>query len=252
MQYQKENAVSGNRERRGKRSVFTLIELLVVIAIIAILAAMLLPALKSARNKAHAVSCINKIKNVVIGFQLYVSDCGEAPAGVGNTKYIFNQQDLARGRLGSYLQVPLKYDGNISGATHSTRVPPVVACPSGGVDGTTGLTRIDKSDSPNISYGFCRNLCYIRPEDGMVKTVISVKEVARPSGYFLLSDIGKDGIYPPVTSEFFGGDNIYLRGMIAFRHNKTSNFAFLDGHVAPKRYIDIRTDAAGRIYADRF
>ncbi|MBR2910924.1 MAG: prepilin-type N-terminal cleavage/methylation domain-containing protein, partial [Lentisphaeria bacterium] len=56
------------------RSAFTLIELLVVIAIIAILAAMLMPALQKARESARQTSCINQVRQVAQGYNLYADD----------------------------------------------------------------------------------------------------------------------------------------------------------------------------------
>ena len=57
-----------------KKKNFTLIELLIVIAIIAILAGMMLPALKSARDKAMSVSCLNSLKQTGTAQAMYSTD----------------------------------------------------------------------------------------------------------------------------------------------------------------------------------
>ena len=62
---------------RLSKSGFTLIELLVVIAIIAILAAILFPVFARARESARRTACISNVKQIGLGWMMYVQDYDE-------------------------------------------------------------------------------------------------------------------------------------------------------------------------------
>ncbi|MBX3734740.1 MAG: DUF1559 domain-containing protein [Verrucomicrobiae bacterium] len=59
-----------------RRAAFTLVELLVVIAVVAVLAGLLLPALASARSRAHRAVCQSNLHQMGLGIQMYADDHG--------------------------------------------------------------------------------------------------------------------------------------------------------------------------------
>lgn len=62
---------------------FSLVELLVVIAIIAILAALIFPAFSRAKDRARALSCASRLKEIGLAMDMYVSDHNIYPAALG-------------------------------------------------------------------------------------------------------------------------------------------------------------------------
>jgi len=63
----------------GHRTAFTLIELLVVIAIIAILAALLFPSLHRANESGRRSHCMNNLRQIGLGIQMYRQDYNDRP-----------------------------------------------------------------------------------------------------------------------------------------------------------------------------
>jgi len=91
-------------QHRSSGTGFTLIELLVVIAIIAILAAMLLPALSKAKMKGQEAVCRSNLKQMGLGFQLYLTDFGKSYP-IAYTKDQFWMAKVMRDAPGNRLRI---------------------------------------------------------------------------------------------------------------------------------------------------
>ncbi|MBN2594014.1 MAG: prepilin-type N-terminal cleavage/methylation domain-containing protein [Sedimentisphaerales bacterium] len=59
---------------KTKQKGFTLIELLLVISVIALLIALLIPALRSARERAHRVVCLSNVKQLTLAWLAYAEE----------------------------------------------------------------------------------------------------------------------------------------------------------------------------------
>lgn len=93
------------------RKGFTLIELLVVIAIISILASMLLPALAQARDKARSMVCLNNLKQIGVGWQLYLDENRGIFPGPHFTD--------STNQYSRWMPIPAYYSGAISAMTQA-------------------------------------------------------------------------------------------------------------------------------------
>jgi len=99
----KQTVGTGCGTRTGARRVFafTLLELLVVIAIIAILATLLLPVLSAAKKRAGQAQCINNLKQLGLGMQMYIDDNRDRFPGMASEHSGFQAADWIYWRITS-------------------------------------------------------------------------------------------------------------------------------------------------------
>ncbi len=243
--------------RRG----FTLIELLVVIAIIAILAAMLLPALASAKRKAQQVGCLNNLKQLGLGFMLYVPDYGnvmpsDASHGAGwhHEDWIYWQggAGLLTPAVGGQISPPL-VQGQIASvinwtSTNVSSANSVFRCP-GDLDnaGRNSMTIESWAPPYNYSYSLSQNGDGIH-SNGVASTWIpgywvpvKYTSIRHPSDLIMLAEEPSDTTaaeMPPGGPYKILDDGRWAAGVntITLRHSGKGNITFADGHAQLELY----------------
>jgi len=184
---------------------FTLIELLVVIAIIAILAALLLPALSTAKAKAHTTTCLGNLKQWGFATQLFALENDDrlpkdgAPNGLSVNEgwYI----DLPRMlRQPTYQEMPWRTNANADlGRT-------IWLCPA----------NHRRSNGDNL-FHYCLNAHVNASGAG---NQVRLSRISQPSATVWLFDNGK---LAGVAQQ----NNVHSN-----LHSAGANFTFLDGHAA--------------------
>jgi prepilin-type N-terminal cleavage/methylation domain-containing protein/prepilin-type processing-associated H-X9-DG protein len=206
-----------------QRKGFTLIELLVVLAVIAILAAILLPALSGAKAKAQHIVCLNNLKQLTLGWLLYIDDHedffppndgagngGSFPGSwvVGNAKTDLNTDNIKQGVLFPY-----------------AKNADIYRCPAdkSTVTGNLDLRRFR-------SYSLSGYLA----APGHLQRYPDIR-VPGTDSVFVFIDEESNSIEDGIFGLFRAPESKWIN-MAADRHRRMGSLSFADGHVSKIRW----------------
>lgn len=254
-----------------KRPGFTLIELLIVIAIIALLTALLIPVLHGSRQRARALLCGSRIKQLTLGLTMYENDNQTFPHG-----FFDSFTPPQGGYVGSptYDRMGWWWFHFLEG--YNDMDSAIFRCPSKSL-GHPRLQSCILYGNYGVNLSICRS-----PDDTQsrseefVGTPLANSDIPQPSRTLLIVDCGYSMISwwhatevpPPTPASSPGEATAYVSGLeinknrkllpgqqrdaLYGRHpNKTVNIGFADGHISATKADDLFVEKTADAYTNR-
>ncbi len=195
--------------KNGKNNGFTLIELLVVITVITILAAILFPVYSKAREKARQTSCMNNLRQITVGMQLFAQENEETlPATANWSRQYTADAKILRCPSNTSVNNSYAYNANLSKKGMGRIANP-----------TSTMMVIDGKHNVNVDPNWATGLNAWYSADTGVETDEDSKVTA----------------WEPRALPSTDGTNLdsgyYLPEDVSYRHENKACMSFVDGHV---------------------